>query len=439
MNRPLLKIFLLALLLPASAGAASLRFSGASLQPVEVAPETGTGLDAVYVVNSTSGLSMTFTASSATTTVEVERFDLRGASYPATVDPATISRNGADVTLSTVEGGCGYIFREPSRVSYFWIADYSTAPFTITAINPAPDQDCDRAYLIPSGDAPHMTYTSINGRSYDIDRQITLEYTTLTPDPENVRYNSASTSVSLPYVNGQIGITPPLCDTYFHLSGDRFLRAWNREQQCTSSRFTTSSVETITKATQTSRIADNEVKVETGSLGGSAPVEIEFEAAVTDAAVFTQWLMARDPEMDDIIYRTSDLSFKYTFTEMGTVYVQFQAANASGKCDVSSDQYSVFIGESMLRCPNAFSPGATPGINDEWKVVYKSIVSFECYIFNRWGEKMCEFHDPSQGWDGKYGGKVVPAGVYYYVIKAVGSDGRKYNLSGDINILGYND
>ena len=93
----------------------------------------------------------------------------------------------------------------------------------------------------------------------------------------------------------------------------------------------------------------------------------------------------------------------------------------------------------MLRCPNAFSPGATPGINDEWKVVYKSIVSFECYIFNRWGEKMCEFHDPSQGWDGKYGGKVVPAGVYYYVIKAVGSDGRKYNLSGDINILGYND
>lgn len=48
---------------------------------------------------------------------------------------------------------------------------------------------------------------------------------------------------------------------------------------------------------------------------------------------------------------------------------------------------------------------------------------------------MAEFHDPSQGWDGKQGGKLVPAGVYYYVIKAKGSDGKQYNLSGDINIV----
>ena len=60
-----------------------------------------------------------------------------------------------------------------------------------------------------------------------------------------------------------------------------------------------------------------------------------------------------------------------------------------------------------------------------------------CYIFNRWGEKMAEFHDPAQGWDGRYKGKIVPAGVYYYVIKARGSDGKDYNLSGDINILNY--
>ncbi len=32
---------------------------------------------------------------------------------------------------------------------------------------------------------------------------------------------------------------------------------------------------------------------------------------------------------------------------------------------------------------------------------------------------------------------MAPSGVYYYIIKATGSDGRQYNLSGDINIIGY--
>jgi hypothetical protein len=50
---------------------------------------------------------------------------------------------------------------------------------------------------------------------------------------------------------------------------------------------------------------------------------------------------------------------------------------------------------------------------------------------------MCSFTNPAEGWDGKYNGKAVPAGVYYYVIKAEGSDGVKYNLSGDINIINY--
>ena len=34
-------------------------------------------------------------------------------------------------------------------------------------------------------------------------------------------------------------------------------------------------------------------------------------------------------------------------------------------------------------------------------------------------------------------GKLVSAGVYFYVIRATGSDGKKYKLSGDINILRY--
>ena len=32
-------------------------------------------------------------------------------------------------------------------------------------------------------------------------------------------------------------------------------------------------------------------------------------------------------------------------------------------------------------------------------------------------------------------GKLVLPGVYFYVIEAEGSDGKRYNLKGDINIL----
>lgn len=417
---------------------ARLTFTGALFTPVEITPAANSGLTSVYVVNSVNGLSVTYTATSAAAAgaVEVGKFDMRGTAYSTPVDPSVISRNGMEVTISQVSPDAGYIFTEGNKISYYWIVDYSTHPFTIESIAPSDEQECDRTFLEATGSAPRMIYYGVTGRSQEIDREITLTYTTLIADEENMTYNSSTATHNYTYIDRTFSVEAPLCNTYFTLTGDRFLRKWGDERELKSALFTTPSVAVLTSAVQHTRQVDNEIKVET-TLGGSAPAEISFTAATTDAAVFTQWLMATDEEMEDVVYRTSDLSFDYTFNDMGNYYVRFQAADASGKCETFSDIYTVYIGESFLRCPNAFSPGATEGVNDIWKVSYKSLTSFECYIFNRWGEKMTEFHDPSQGWDGRYRGKLVPAGVYYYVIKAKGSDGRKYNLSGDINILNY--
>ena len=58
---------------------------------------------------------------------------------------------------------------------------------------------------------------------------------------------------------------------------------------------------------------------------------------------------------------------------------------------------------------------------------------------SRWsasrGKELFHWTDPAQGWDGRKGGKLVAPGVYYYVIEAVGSDGRRYKRAGDVNIL----
>ena len=115
--------------------------------------------------------------------------------------------------------------------------------------------------------------------------------------------------------------------------------------------------------------------------------------------------------------------------------MRFTANNAAGTCPYESSAYTISIGESSLLCPNAFSPGAAADAGGEWRVSYRSIVEFHCEIFNRWGHRLATLTNPAQGWDGIIGGKPAPSGVYFYVIKARGADGRDYRLSGDINVI----
>ena len=76
-------------------------------------------------------------------------------------------------------------------------------------------------------------------------------------------------------------------------------------------------------------------------------------------------------------------------------------------------------------------------INDIFKVKYKSLVSFDAVVFNRWGQKLYQWGltDIDKGWDGTSRGHQVPVGVYFIVIEARGADGVVYKHKGDINIL----
>lgn len=425
-------------LVAATASAGSLSVQGSSLSAVEITPEAASMLSGVYIVHNFSGVNMIYTpTSSSPSDVTVERYGMRGAAYPTAVDESSISRDASTVTLTDITEDSGYIFTEGSRSTYFWVSSYSASPFTIDALSAESLQTyCDRFILTPSGAAPRMLYYGIDGRAFTIDRHISLSYYTLVEDSgEEVGYHSKLITEDLPYIDGDINIDAPLCDTRFTLVGDRFLNQWGMEREITSSIATCRAIAVATSAIQLKEPGQSELRP-AEALGGSAPVEVRFEAAITDAVAYTRWQMARDPEFNDVTFYSSDLEFSYTFTEAGQHYVMFEAADATGECTAQSDIYTISIGESSLRCPNAFSPGASEGINDEWRVSYQSIVEFDCFIFNRWGQKMAELHDPSLGWDGRHGGKLVPPGVYYYVIKAVGADGKKYDLSGDINILG---
>lgn len=413
---------------------ASISFTGTTLKVITEKSEASTGLNHIYVLNSLNGVQMIYTATT-TSPVTWYKYSNMGGGYAEEV--AGVKQSGKTYILNlTGSGDMGYIIEEGSNRYYCWVVDHSQHQLTLNSLGFATEQDCNMTDLMFQGDAKRIVYYTINGQAKELNRDIKLTYNTLEYNEASETYDQIVVEKSFPYLNSAFRTNAPLCNTEFTLSGDKYFKAWGMEESITSDYFNTLAIEAKTTATQTIRENDNEQKDET-PLGGSAPCEIEFKAICTDAAIFQEWQMASDADFENISMRINEPITTYTFREHGTTYVRFVASNSAGSCNYYSDTYEVFVGESRLECPNAFSPGASEGVNDEWKVSYKSLISFECYIFNRWGVKVAEFSDPAQGWDGKYNGKYVPSGVYYYVIKAEGADGKKYKLNGDINIIKY--
>lgn len=410
--------------------------SGQSGQPIQISAPAGTGLDqGIFVVPDTRNLRIAFNTT-APSAVKWYSFSNMGGAYAT-----ELTASGTDSSsswISPAPGDMGYVIETDGRSYYLWLVDYSRQPFTDGIITPAAEQECGRTALDCTASAPEIVYYSINGRRMTLSREMTLTYNTLDWDENAQNYVETSVSETLEYLSPVLHVDAPLCQTEFKVEGDRFMRQWGYPESVTSVPVKPHSIAAHTTAVADDRSNDNETTTaQPGTLGGSAPCTVTFSAWVTDAALFHEWQFSRYRDFDDVSLRASELEFTHTFTEQGTTYVRLYCANADASCESYSQTYEISIGESMLKCPNAFSPYNEDGVNDVWKVTYSSIIEFECHIFNRAGRKMISLTDPSQGWDGKYGGKFVPTGAYYYVIKARGADGKEYKLSGDINLLEY--
>lgn len=411
--------------------AASLDFSGTALPVITVSAATSTGLDAIYVVDNTRGVDVSYKASSPNATIY--KFGNAGAAY---AEPLTPRRNGNTITVGCEATDCGYVVEDGTRRYYFWVVNYANHALSLDALTVSPESDCSRAVLAASGKGAAINYYTINGQQKELSRELKMTWQTLAYSEEAGVFADSEGAAEFAHISSAMSVTAPLCNTTFTLTGDRFLREWGQTQSIESESYTAVAVDAHTSATQAENDADNMIKTDTESLGGSAPCEVTFHAEVTDAAVFREWQMSLTPDFADFTNRYSDLDLTYLFTDEGTTYVRFVCADASGECTYTSDTYTISVGASQLLIPNAFSPLNQDGINDIWKVSYASLVDFECTIFNRWGTKIISFTNPADGWDGRYKGKLVDPGVYFYVIKAVGADGVKYNKSGDINIVG---
>ena len=401
--------------------AQTVKFSGNTHSVYEEVPEKSTGLDKIYVLYNTAGVSVSYEAVNDADMVRWYKYGTQGGGFAEEI--TGITKSGKVSTLSQVLPNSGYIIEDGSVRTYFWVVNYADYYLTLTSIAPLAEQDCGTMGLGVLGNGEDISYTTINGVRKKLSRDIILTFNTLEWDSEGKQWDQKQVEKRYDGFKTVIYETAPLCDTEFSLVGDRFLKYWGEEMSLGSSTYKTHAIEIQTIAEQAERDVSNEKNEEGQStLGGSAPVDITFSAYPTDAVVQREWQLSTDPEFGTVERSFTEDIYQETFNDAGTFYVRYIAKNVDGTCEAESETYVISIGESSLICPNAFSPQGSPGVNDEWRVQYKSIVSFKCWIFNKWGTQICELKDPSQGWDGKYKGKYVGPGVYYYVIQAKGAD-----------------
>ena len=76
--------------------------------------------------------------------------------------------------------------------------------------------------------------------------------------------------------------------------------------------------------------------------------------------------------------------------------------------------------------------------NQSWGIYIEGIdvYDFELLLYNRWGQIIWECHDPTEKWDGTYGGKYVENGTYTWIIRTKDLvNDAKYVYNGHVNVL----
>ena len=113
---------------------------------------------------------------------------------------------------------------------------------------------------------------------------------------------------------------------------------------------------------------------------------------------------------------------------------------ASNMCGVSIDTATVEFYFCDLELPNVFTPNngdETDTTNNYFQLLfYGGLKTFNCTIFNRWGQVVREYDNPAFKWDGKDEAQDdLLEGVYFYVVNAVTNGGKEIQKQGNVTLF----
>lgn len=129
-------------------------------------------------------------------------------------------------------------------------------------------------------------------------------------------------------------------------------------------------------------------------------------------------------------------SFTFPLGIVGFYPVTLYAISDQGCIDSTTIVINIEA-DVNLYVPNTFTPDGDQ-FNQIWRVYADGIdiYTFHLQVFNRWGELIWESFNAEVGWDGTYGGKLVPDGTYIWKISAkhLFKDKRQ-TWTGHVNVL----
>ena len=354
------------------------------------------------------------------------------------------------------EHGEGYMVKVGAERDVFWVFDYEQLRPTISLIEA--ELDCERTMLHLEGELPKISYTRLSGKQMTYPRNCHVEYMSAAWSEDTEMWVDSVAIEELTLEQEMTVAASPVATDY--AISDMLA------EQLGVAADTLRSPVYQPVALKANPISFTTIRGQKGELSNevdrpyepndrenmSAPLEILFKSNGLNAEYY-QWKLYKG---NDLLLSRSDAEHRYTFMEKGHYRAVVVVSNSY--CQLDSIDIKISVNESMLRVPNVFTPNGD-GTNDEFRVVYRSLKEFHCWVYNRWGHLVYEWSDPAKGWDGTIGGRPAAEGAYFYVIRALGTDADEnakytikpvynsklkkqdealigvYQLSGSINLL----
>lgn len=354
------------------------------------------------------------------------------------------------------EHGEGYMVKVGAERDVFWVFDYEQLRPTISLIEA--ELDCERTMLHLEGELPKISYTRLSGKQMTYPRNCHVEYMSAAWSEDTEMWVDSVAIEELTLEQEMTVAASPVATDYA-ISDMLAEQLGVAADTLRSPVYQPVALKAHPVTITTTRGKQGEMSNEVNRpyspddvLNMSAPLEVLFKANGLNAEYY-QWKLYKG---SSLMLTRSDAEHRYTFTDKGNYRAVVAISNSH--CQLDSVEFTISISESMVVVPNVFTPNGD-GTNDEFRVVYRSLKEFHCWVYNRWGHLVYEWSDPAKGWDGTIGGRPAAEGAYFYVIRALGTDAdenakytikpvynRKlkkqdealigvYQLSGSINLL----
>lgn len=354
------------------------------------------------------------------------------------------------------EHGEGYMVKVGAERDVFWVFDYEQLRPTISLIEA--ELDCERTMLHLEGELPKISYTRLSGKQMTYPRNCYVEYMSAAWSEDTEMWVDSVAIEELTLEQEMTVAASPVATDYA-ISDMLAEQLGVAADTLRSPVYQPVALKAHPVTITTTRGKQGEMSNEVNRpyspddvLNMSAPLEVLFKANGLNAEYY-QWKLYKG---SSLMLTRSDAEHRYTFTDKGNYRAVVAISNSH--CQLDSVEFTISVSESMVVVPNVFTPNGD-GTNDEFRVVYRSLKEFHCWVYNRWGHLVYEWSDPAKGWDGTIGGRPAAEGAYFYVIRALGTDADEnakytikpvynsklkkqdealigvYQLSGSINLL----